>query len=985
MSGRSAHVRKKKTDVNTAGFEFLDHNDSLKEKAPSIKSDPSLRDFPRVADTGPSNFAHHPDFSEVLSEHSGEHGHTHSKDEHNPAYARIRRPQVPVIDVSGIERSSFRKNLDKASENSRNKISNWFQKKKKGGHDDPHDNTPPATPGGAEVNELPAEDVERSFMSAPTATSSHSSLGRGPPHGKLPPLPTPAKILHWSDGARVPQPWDKLGRDPELWSVKGDTLIFFAPEAGDTEAPQPSFRVSSHQIEAMESPIFTRLLHDGLVDEIDGFRSPASSHGPSFRTQPNRPMNPTPPASESSRSFDDPHGQISYNIRLPPAGSTSKTEILRHKLALRNILALFKNAGIVGFDIYSTLVDLHKKLEQVMGSGRGHMVTNLVTDYITYKGLDDVRYNHEAACTLLMWSEHKDVRWEDGWREAFVHCVGMYNQVSSLPKYKNLSLKTRTLLEARSYELSCHVEACEKLLAEFDYSEYWPRASDNSSSPYRAAFGRLQTFFCDYYRGVFDAWPVVPPASRNLDGWLTRDLVKTLATDFNALYDFLVDRSVSWDASVESNKRRWRIVNPSTQDFAPDSYCDFTDYIDNFDNEHGFPHIPHPYPKLPEAVRPAQGKITSIQARKHALSYTEATNIFDLGEDFVCNDMVEAYMEWEKTDKIGEIDPRGARQARWVLIYFILQTLASLSVDTPHLRYKDDVDYFLGPSLAKTPPWNPDNPYVEQAEHYQSHCWTVRATWTQPEPTVREPAPLGLMQGVRPGKLEEFGSPIAGDNESSTPHMSKMSSFESIPRTATFSEADTFNDTETVRTSTAISVGDSETVYSRMHSPDPSIRSRGPRPQNQPVVSLFPIPQGQAQQYQNPPYQPGQSRSSQPHGSQVRSRSGHHQPPRTRSSPYLPPQYPVPSPPGSPDFYNSTKGNEITGLRIQKAQSPKSEDSPVESPSVGPLSNSGYAPGIEKLNELAWPVPRKTVPLSRRGGTVHSQRPPPIRDFDEEI
>jgi hypothetical protein len=124
-----------------------------------------------------------------------------------------------------------------------------------------------------------------------------------------------------------------------------------------------------------------------------------------------------------------------------------------------------------------------------------------------------------------------------------------------------------------------------------------------------------------------------------------------------------------------------------------------------------------------------------------ALAYTESTNIYLLGSDFTHNDMVHQFLQFEKADKAAESDPSEARRGRWVLIYAILQTLATVSVDTPDLHYVRDVSYHLSPQLRGTPPWRgaPDN--ASGAEHSRSYCWTIPNTW-MPSPGPGTPSPL---------------------------------------------------------------------------------------------------------------------------------------------------------------------------------------------------------------------------------------------------
>lgn len=121
-----------------------------------------------------------------------------------------------------------------------------------------------------------------------------------------------------------------------------------------------------------------------------------------------------------------------------------------------------------------------------------------------------------------------------------------------------------------------------------------------------------------------------------------------------------------------------------------------------------------------------------MERRVH-LAYTESTNIYALGSDFTHSDLIDAYVGFEKTDRVGEVDPATARRGRWVLIYGILQTLASISVDTPRVRYHDGVSYHLSPRLrgSKIPPWKGASTLmgVEEAGHEMSHCWQVPETW----------------------------------------------------------------------------------------------------------------------------------------------------------------------------------------------------------------------------------------------------------------
>jgi hypothetical protein len=408
----------------------------------------------------------------------------------------------------------------------------------------------------------------------------------------------------------------------------------------------------------------------------------------------------------------------------------------------------------------------------------------MILRYVSAKGLDDVRNDPESAVSLLAWSESSEVRWEAGWREGFVHCAGMYGQLETCADFKHVTPITRGLLERVSLETQLRIQAAEERLAEFDYGDMWPSSvavTANTSGPVgtapaKAAMDRLQHFFVQYYTRQFGSWP--PPVSRSRGGlssqvgdddediWLTRTVVQLLQKDFAALYDYLVNRDIVWDESEARPSRKWMMVSESgTQGLEPDTPdLPMTDMLIEFDNKHRFPHIPYPYPLVPVSIAPQSGSSSSptkessgggmfggksgkknasrtnaggrmgVDERRIQLAYTEATNMCILGSDFIHSDLIDAFSKFEKTDQLGRIDPFTGRRARWVLIYGILQTLASVSVDAPGIRYKDDVPYHISPRLkgVKVPPWKTGGPRLNayEAAHELSHCWTVPATWT---------------------------------------------------------------------------------------------------------------------------------------------------------------------------------------------------------------------------------------------------------------
>ncbi|KAH8906380.1 hypothetical protein BR93DRAFT_945760 [Coniochaeta sp. PMI_546] len=729
------------------------------------------------------------------------------------AYARARRPVIKTEDVSGIEKSGLRNMLDKKSDEVRKGLAKTFAFRKKDKKGADLDRSPEFRPqssatvrpahgagSGGPSGGYPSDaDLGHDAYSPETLTVQFSNplnateqpwdssgMMVPPPSSKLPTIPTAVSappIKRWIGAGRPVQRWNKLRKDPELWDPNGDVLVFFG-HRGQSPRPNPSFRLSSHIIEATESRYLITLLREGSTEEdIHMPPSPMGAppmlqrhgHYAHHHLSPHnggygRGGQPTPPISEDV-SLGEADGQISYEMYFPTPANVSKIDQLRHHITTRNVFALLYHASLVGLSLYQALFDLHSRLETYMPPEADNVGT--ILNYLSARGIDDVRNDPETAVSLLAWSEGSEVRWEEGWRESFLHCAGMYSRLESCADFKHVTPITRALLERACLETQLRVQAAEERLADFQFGDMWPAsvattASSSgpvTSSPAKGAADRLQRFLVQYYSQAFGEWPplatsqghenVAAPGGVDTDEdmWLSRTVAQSLQKDFAALYDYLVNRDIVWDGSEARSSRKWMMVSESgNRGFEADTPdLPMTDMLIEFDNKLRFPHIPHPYALVPESIPPlvnnSNGRSGALE-RRIQLAYTEATNICLLGSEFTHSDLIDAFSKFEKSDRVGEVDPSVARRGRWVLIYGILQTLASVSVDAPNVRYRDGVAYHLSPRLkgAKMPPWktgapqhynNKHNPNQgvlggpDEAAHELSHCWTVPHTWNQ--------------------------------------------------------------------------------------------------------------------------------------------------------------------------------------------------------------------------------------------------------------
>ncbi|KAI9834411.1 MAG: hypothetical protein M1819_003022 [Sarea resinae] len=752
MSGRSAYVRKKKTEVKAKPQTQPprdDNYDYLFDQNPTS---------PTSAYGRPPGSLNQPRNRNSIS----------STSSHELSRRQTARPR---IETTAISKSTLRAFMDSKSDSIRNKLASKFASKDESQSQSTSQQYRPAAALGT-------YDDARSYQRSPPPISPREALptegrnwrgnsdGSGMGHRGGPNIgDRPPQIKIWVGGGKKPQPWNRLRKDPELWDETGDTLVYLGQETASAALPPPSYRVHSSLLENTKSLFLITLLREGYTFSDDYPSVPSPTTIPSISpTSPGDPYyysgagsnrnqrgpstirganewngHPTPPISvTTSNDRDYP---ILHELFFPAPGHMSKVGSLRHDIATRNFLAMLLNKTLVGITYHQAISDLYERLGDYMPPDTDK--ANLIIDWLMAKNLDDVRNDPASAAGLLAWSETSSVRWLEGYIEGFIHCTGMYSaRVWEMIEMRDISPKSKALIQRANLEMRVRVQNAEQKLATFDLEDMWSICPQNSSA--KLAYERFGKFLSKFYENAYWAWP--PAISEDETSWLTRDIVNRLQDDFGALYDFLVDRDITWDESEERSSRKWTIASKGQKAFfeADTEELPLTDVFVGFDNRNGYPHIPHPFPLVPSsvAVQPPTRKSTfgGKKAKsgaedkgkeiRTALAYIEATNVYLLDSTVVSNRLIEAFTKFEKTDHPGEIDPYEARKGRWILLYGILQILATVSLDSLSVRHKDDVRYLLNPQLRGIPPWRIDpERYPEEALHNQSFCWRAPATW----------------------------------------------------------------------------------------------------------------------------------------------------------------------------------------------------------------------------------------------------------------
>jgi len=561
-------------------------------------------------------------------------------------------------------------------------------------------------------------------------------------------------------------------QDPELWDPDGDTMVYFGHCYKEA-----AFRICSSVLQKTGSAVFLNLLRSGhrhqegngaavgidalpqrstAFDSRDTLSDASSSvlSKPSFDAQ-NGTKKVRGKRSLSNLSFstgshdDDGDPSVQFHIYLPPPPKSSRAAAIQFHLTTRNVFALLLNKSPVGLEFGQMLKDLQWRLTAYMPPETN--CAKLIVRYLMSKKLHNVANNPAIAAGLLAWSEGPSVRWREGWREAFVHCCGMYPRLRELPEFERISAVTRELLRVAHKELQARIRAAEDRLLTFKFDDIWPPQREKCH-PARSGFDSFRRFLRQHYEKAYKSWHTRVAQEHCNESWLTRQLVKNLQEDHGALYDFLVDRDMTWVPGCKVMQKKGLQSTGVEIDDAP-----IMNLLTAFDNKHNYMPIIHPYPLLPPSVpvedegdddwnasRKSLGVFGSkgqrARQKRVTQAYAGANNAGIIAAAVRQNALVEAFRKYEKGDQSKHMDPHDARKGRWMLLYCTLQALAGISVDTPHLFFTD-VPYFLNPRLTNTPPWADAGRHpaggktvigvFDEASRLSSHCWTAPKRWGQ--------------------------------------------------------------------------------------------------------------------------------------------------------------------------------------------------------------------------------------------------------------
>ncbi|KAI1484071.1 hypothetical protein F4774DRAFT_405273 [Daldinia eschscholtzii] len=480
--------------------------------------------------------------------------------------------------------------------------------------------------------------------------------------------PSNFSIMRWDGASMSSNGWDNLKRDPELWYRDGNCYIHLYGQGQSRRGP--AFKVPfSGFLEASCHPFIDRFMaRDAIV--------------PTGCAQENR----------------DPARQSRIELFIPSPPLSDPQQSYEYYLATRNFIAYVFCRSMVGKNLGATLITLMHSMHQF----RLKNVDNVqdLMSYLDEEGYLNLRSNPGHAIAILHLSEVFRLR--SLYINAFAHCCGMNDQLPAVPEYQLISPITRKLIHCARVEMNLKLGQSSNLVGTFLRHEL----AEAHLSLYPGARSHLEKFrslLHNFYVAKFSSYP--PPSVDSRTTIFEADIFRVMSTDFDALFQYLVDESVD---------------NTQNSPFLTEGGVCTWQSIQSFDLKHEFKTLLHPLPLLPKVSLENMKKVAWLEKRirwnqrqrevtRSAL--LEATN---QRAELLKNGLVRVYRQFEndlahppaKASKVEDLGPMDSRKVRWILIYAVYQVLRQATEIPPEVQDADKAPYHLCISTTDLPPWD---------------------------------------------------------------------------------------------------------------------------------------------------------------------------------------------------------------------------------------------------------------------------------------
>ncbi|KAK4460175.1 hypothetical protein QBC42DRAFT_109696 [Cladorrhinum samala] len=456
------------------------------------------------------------------------------------------------------------------------------------------------------------------------------------------------RIKRWDGAGKVCTHWDSLRRDPELWSRDGNCLIYLF-ERGQSRR-SPAFKVNFNTLLAAKChPLVAKYAVRDVPDWSTYDAEEAFLEDLCWDARPNDEVELYTPA---------------------PATANSKETGL-HYLAIRNLLAWAFRKPVVGEHLGVTFISLLNSLREFRCPDEDNMDSILA--YMDEQGYLDMANQPFHALAMLHFAER--FRLKDLYTDALCHCVGMREQVNSIPEYQLITSASRNLIWQTRSEMDERLCKAGQMLRNFLEGDL-PEAQMRLSPGERSHLRHFRTFLMAFFAKRLGRYP---PASIDPPALVFEpDVYKTMHEDMNALYLHLADtdfttRTLPTMAQLQTGSSILHIIH-------------------GFDQRNRYASLNHPLPLIPEIAPKKSSRRLSWLVRSDKLkpdqrlvahaAMVKATN---KEKAIMDNELVVAYRKFEedalffppKAERSEKLSPADARKARWSLIYCTYQVIRS--------------------------------------------------------------------------------------------------------------------------------------------------------------------------------------------------------------------------------------------------------------------------------------------------------------------
>ncbi|KAF4635000.1 hypothetical protein G7Y89_g3101 [Cudoniella acicularis] len=474
--------------------------------------------------------------------------------------------------------------------------------------------------------------------------------------------------------ARQSTDWDRLRKDPDLWSSAGNCLVHLY-ERGQSRRG-PAFKVPVETLLATNcQPLLQRFLGEAEYQLLV------------FGNNIDVDL-------ECSRASD-------FELYIPAPPDAERGQAFLYHAATRNFFAWIFGKSLVGSHLGGALVGLLNSMNEFRSPGEDNVVA--IMDFMDEEGYSDMRNSPDHALGVLFFAEHFHFR--DLWIDAFAHCVGTSEKLIASPGFEFISITSRALITRSRLEMDMRLDVCGRKMESFlldDLSD----AHLGLPSGARAYLDKFRSFLHSYYIAKLGYYP--PTSGEAGNAAFPKSIFRQMCTEFQKLYDFLVDSSFTSSDAIRFSQQGSICVLQSVQ---------------SFDQRHKLSPLQHPLPLLPEDEnvppkaginkRFSWGRGDKMKPDPRLVTFaalSKATNRED--PSLTACTLVRAYRGFEKdcifnpskTEKREKLSQADARKVRWILIYSILQTLLDATKVPNQVRDTHNVHYNLCVQTAGCPP-----------------------------------------------------------------------------------------------------------------------------------------------------------------------------------------------------------------------------------------------------------------------------------------